>query len=440
MRRRAPIMPIVFSISLAIIFCASTIFYASRTEYYERYIAVQGERALSQLLTSISAMETALEKLQYAPSGTLLSTLTAEIWVESENAKSALSQLPLDGEGLDTYEKFIAQAGDYSYFLMRQAASGQVPEEDSLNTLFSLSESCSALTSTLASAKEQVDAGVASVGGMLSTLGDSGVTAGTHLHSAQEDFPEYASLIYDGPYSDHIEKQSAKFIEGMSELSEQQAHETLAEMPLASGYTLTPSGEIGGNIPAYAFGGGDIYAQLTKNGGVLLSFIDSRQLGEGAVTLEEALSSAAGFLEQHGFVGMQSSYYTIYERVVTINFAYSENDIMAYTDLIKVSVALDNGRVVRFDSRGYVISHHERTPPQPSISLEQSYSAVPANVQLVSSELAIIPTAGKNEVLCYEHLCKTDLGHNVLIYVNAQTGMQENIFLLIESENGTLTL
>lgn len=52
----------------------------------------------------------------------------------------------------------------------------------------------------------------------------------------------------------------------------------------------------------------------------------------------------------------------------------------------------------------------------------------------------MIPTSGENEVLCYEYLCENSDGLHVIIYINAQSGTQENIYILLEDENGTLVM
>ena len=62
------------------------------------------------------------------------------------------------------------------------------------------------------------------------------------------------------------------------------------------------------------------------------------------------------------------------------------------------------------------------------------------NMEILSEQLTLIPTAGQDERLCWEFKCRTDDERHVLIYVNAVTGQQEKILLLLEDENGTLTL
>ena len=58
---------------------------------------------------------------------------------------------------------------------------------------------------------------------------------------------------------------------------------------------------------------------------------------------------------------------------------------------------------------------------------------------MVREHLAYIPTTGYNEVFCWEFVCKTEDGGHALVYINCETGLAENLLLLVETENGTLT-
>ena len=77
-------------------------------------------------------------------------------------------------------------------------------------------------------------------------------------------------------------------------------------------------------------------------------------------------------------------------------------------------------------------------PPQKLTAQEASANISP---YLTPDEgrLALIPTAGLNEVLTYEYLCQAENGEEVLVYLNADTGMEEQILILLRSDNGVLT-
>ena len=57
---------------------------------------------------------------------------------------------------------------------------------------------------------------------------------------------------------------------------------------------------------------------------------------------------------------MEESYYFTDDGICTINFAYEDNDVIMYPDLIKVSVCLETGNVLSFDASGYISNHIER--------------------------------------------------------------------------------
>ena len=45
-----------------------------------------------------------------------------------------------------------------------------------------------------------------------------------------------------------------------------------------------------------------------------------------------------------------------------------------------------------------------------------------------------------NEVFCHECKCENGDGSLYIVYINAETGTEEKILILLESENGTLTI
>ena len=133
--------------------------------------------------------------------------------------------------------------------------------------------------------------------------------------------------------------------------------------------------------------------------------------------------------------------YEIYQPCfVTVNFAYNDLDVCCYTDLIKVSVAMDDGEILGFDAKGFLVNHYDRDIPEADISQSRAKESVSPRLEIVSGRLALIPTDGLEEKLCYEFRCRAENGRNVLVYINAQTAEEEQILILVESKSGTLTV
>ena len=125
--------------------------------------------------------------------------------------------------------------------------------------------------------------------------------------------------------------------------------------------------------------------------------------------------------------------------MVIINYAAIQDDIMLYPDLIKVKVALDNGEVCSVESQGYIFNHRKRENITPSITEDEARNVVSNRVKIMESSLAIIPTESQNEVLCYEFKGKVN-DKEFLVYINADTGKEEDILVILDTPNGNLTM
>ena len=126
--------------------------------------------------------------------------------------------------------------------------------------------------------------------------------------------------------------------------------------------------------------------------------------------------------------------------VLTVNFAFRQGDVLCYSDLVKVSVALDSGKVCGFEAKGYLMAHCPRELPAPAVTPEDARAAVPASLEVLAAQLALVPSDGKYETLCYEFKCAAADGRHSIIYADAATGAQHKILILLEDETGTLTL
>jgi germination protein YpeB len=100
---------------------------------------------------------------------------------------------------------------------------------------------------------------------------------------------------------------------------------------------------------------------------------------------------------------------------------------------------LDNGDVVGMESRGYIMSHTDRTLPTNLISEDIARGSINKHLAIDDVRLAIIPLDSKREVLCYEFRGSFN-NQNYLIYINAETGAEEKILLLMETDEGVLTM
>ena len=164
----------------------------------------------------------------------------------------------------------------------------------------------------------------------------------------------------------------------------------------------------------------------------------NRTIEAETISQDEANKIGTDFLNSRGIENMKATYYLKEGGIVTINYAYQQDNVVIYPDLVKIKVALDNGEILGMETNGYLNSHTERIIETPTITEKQARENLNKNLEITSSGLAIIPTEWKTEVFCYEFKGKIE-ETDFLVYINAKTGKEENILVIINTPNGVLT-
>ena len=154
---------------------------------------------------------------------------------------------------------------------------------------------------------------------------------------------------------------------------------------------------------------------------------------------DELKNAALEWLGKAGFDNMKATYAQYYSGAAVINFAATKDEIILYNDLVKVWVDVDTKEIIGADARNYLFSHCERELAEPAISPEEAEARVSVNLEIESRELALIPLTPETEKLCYEFKgrCGED---EYIVYIDAQTGYEQQIFVIINTENGQLTI
>ena len=178
---------------------------------------------------------------------------------------------------------------------------------------------------------------------------------------------------------------------------------------------------------------------ISKKGGHMVSMNANREVNSEVISQEEADEKGKAFLEAKGFKNMKETYYLKQEGIVTINYAATQNDVVMYPDLIKVKVALDNGEILGVETTGYLNNHIQRDVSHINITKEEAKKSLNKDLQIESEGLAVIPTEWKTEILCYEFKGKVE-DREFLVYINADNGREEDILIITNTPNGTLTM
>ena len=424
----------------------------ARAEDYRRQLDNGYRQAFTELTAAAGELDAALEKVTYATTPALFATLCAQAYAKALAAQTALGELPYGNVELEQTAAFFAKAGDYAMAMARGTNGEGVCTDENRETLRGLAAAAGELSATLQELQLQLDGGalhpedVAAVEARLAAAAEDGgqVTSGSAFQTVEADFPQVPTLIYDGPFSEHLSSRTPQMLEGLPQVTEEEARRAAAAFAGLRAEVFTPTSDGAGNLPAWGFSaladGGELYVEITKQGGQVLQMLSSRPVGEAALSRKEGVEQAASFLDAHGYQDMAPSYFLEGDGILTVHFAPVLDGVYCYPDLVKVGVALDNGDVVSFEAHGYLMNHGAREPAAPAVSADEAAERVDSSLTILSRQLALIPTGGEYEVLCHEFKCQNADGGHVLVYVNAATGQQERILLLLEDENGTLVI
>lgn len=376
-------------------------------------------------------------------------TLT-NVWREANLAQSYLARLPIESQELENTEKFLNQVSDYSYSLSRKNIYNESLSDEDLKNLKDLHNYSVELENTLNQLSEDINSGrikwnELSNNGTVAFAQQVSTQTNDSFSNLEENFHEYSGLIYDGAFSEHITSSEKKGLTG-NDIDEETAKQKVAEFIGQENIKEIQSLGFSENatIPEYNFSvktnlENDITISVSKKGGHIIYMNSNRTVNSEIISQEEANEKGKEFLNNKGLNNMKETYYLKQDGIVTINYAYTQNDVVVYSDLIKVKVALDNGEVLGIETTGYLNNHTQRDTSKVKISKEEAKKTLNKDLEISSEGLAIIPTEYNTEILCYEFKGKVD-DREFLVYINAENGREEDILIITNTPNGTLTM
>ncbi|MBQ2938718.1 MAG: germination protein YpeB [Clostridia bacterium] len=376
-------------------------------------------------------------------------TLTS-VWREANLAQAYLSQLPIESQELENTERFLNQVSDYSYSLSRKNIYNESLTDEDLKNLKELHSYSVELENTLNQLSEDINSGRIK----WNELTNKGTTAFSQqvstnslegFSSLEENFHEYSGLIYDGAFSEHLTSNEKKGLTGEDideETAKQKVRDFIGNDNIKEIESLGYSENA--TIPEYNFSiktndESSINISISKKGGHIVYMNSNRDVNTEIISQEEANQKGKDFLTNHGFKNMKETYYLKQDGIVTINYAYTQNNVVIYSDLIKVKVALDNGEVLGIETTGYLNNHTKRDVSKVKITAENAKKTLNKDLEIMSEKLAIIPTEFQTEILCYEFKGKVD-DKEFLVYINAENGREEDVLIITNTPNGTLTM
>ncbi|MTH52197.1 germination protein YpeB [Bacillus mangrovi] len=375
-----------------------------------------------------------------------LSPALAEVWRITSEAHNDVGQLPLTLLPFNKTEEFLASIGDFSYRAAIRDLENEPLSKDEYASLQALYQKSEDIQNELRNVQSMVldnnlrwmDVELALASGEKqqdNTIVDGFKTVENNVSAYSEtDFgPSFTSL--------KTEKKGFEHLKG-EDITPEQAKQKAKEFASTEVDKLkvTNSGKGAG----YEFYSVSMYDKkhkaelnmdITKKGGYPIWLIQSRDIKEANISLNDASNNAVSFLKEHGFEteDLVLSESAQYDQTGVFSYVPNENGILLYPDTVRIKVAMDDGQIVGFSAKDFLAAHRKRDMPKPKLKEEQAREKISRKVMIQESRLALITNELGEEVLCYEFLGTIE-DDTFRMFINADSGMEEKVEKLKNAE------
>lgn len=438
---------IIILLLIAILIALSIYIYNKQKEYRMASENIYN-MSFYELVDCVDEVETYLAKASITSTAEHGAKTLNSIWNKANLASVHLSQIPIKTEGLSNTEKFLNQVSDYSYSLSMKTIKGEDLSDEDLKNIEDLHNYAVDLKSTLTQLEREINEGSLAWGeltkeGTKAFAQQVSTDVAGSFANIEGAFSEYTGLIYDGAFSEHMVSSEKKGLTGEN-IDEEKAKKIVMDYTGVNEDKIEAKGlSENGSIASYNF---EVKMNekdkksiaISQKGGHVVYINYYREVQEEKISPQDAIEIGKKFLSDKGYKNMKETYYMMQSGNIVVNYAYSQNDVTIYSDLIKLKIALDDGEILGMESAGYLNCHQRRDISKNIISKDKARENLNKRIEISSESLAIIPTEYNTEILCWEFKGKA-LDNEFLVYINAENGKEEDILMIVNTPNGTLT-
>jgi spore germination protein len=443
----------IFSIAL-IVFLAvgfvGTGYWGYQEHQEKNAILIQAEnnyqRAFHNLNNNITNIEDELGKSIAINSRKQLAPCMANIWRLASHARSNVGQLPLNLIPFSETEKLLAKISDFTYGIGMRDIENEPLTDKEWKQLKSLHSQAEEIQGSLRKIQtEMIEDQVRWMDVELLMASDdkdmdkSVIDGFVEIDKSVQGYIETDWGATDNQHGDQLSDKKAQ-IEG-TEISSNEAKQKVVKF-LNLDKDVKMKVEKNGNAREYSSytvlinrdNDNMIWADVSRKGGYMLSFMNSRDIEESSIGLGDAEEKALSFLKERGITSMVSVESNQYDNVGVFDFVFHKDNIRIYTDLVRVKVALDKGEIIGYEGLDYVVAHDKNKKiPKPKLTEQDAKAKVNKNVKIHESYLSMVEIEGGEIKLCYE-LLGTIENETYRIFINAMTGDEEKIEKMKQAE------
>ncbi|AEH47419.1 germination protein YpeB [Parageobacillus thermoglucosidasius] len=429
---------------------AGTAYWGYREHQEKNAVLIHAEnnyqRAFHDLTYQIDLLHDKIGTTLAMNSRASLSPALAEVWRIASEAHADVGQLPLSLLPFNKTQEFLAKIGEFSYRTAVRDLEKEPLTKDEYRALQTLYKNAANIQQELRNVQHLVlknnlrwmDVELA-----LATNDnpdDNIIIDG--FKAVEKNVDSFSKSADFGPAFVGLEKKEKGFVRAtgkpVSKAEAKRIARSFLELKGTESIKVTASGK-GADERFYSLtirdpkAKSEIYMDITEKGGYPIWVLNSRPIKKQAISLHEAANRGMQFLRKHKFKNLELYDSAQYDNIALLTFVTNENGIRIYPETIKMKVALDDGTIVGFSARDYLATSIQRPLPKPTLTAEQARKKVNPNFKVMEQRQAVITNDMNKQVLCYEFL--GTLGEDTYqIFINANTGMEENVEKLQSAE------
>lgn len=418
----------------------SSVMSATNMKAYKTELEVSYQQSLAEFAECLDKVDTDITKSLVSNSKGKVYDLSRDLYAQCSTAKNAMSRLPVSQMELGNAYKFLSQCSDYAQYIGGKIDQNKVITEEEHQNLKNLLGYAQKFSEQAKDMVATVNAGAMITEGEVKSVNQINVSPLSNSFSAgAEIFEDFPTLLYDGPFSDQVLNKASKLVKSGDVKTREECRKIFASAIGADVNNVSYETDDKSKIPCYTFKCGRYTGLVTKQGGYIKEILYSGKIQNSNITAENACNLAVNALEELGYSNMTICYYNVENNICTVNCAYQKDNVCYYSDLIKVGISMNDGELVSVDSKTYLTNHTNRKPKIAKLSTNQAKKKLSKYLEVKNSKMCVIPKESGKETQCYEFTCKSkDTGEDTLVYINCDTGEEEDIMIVLKSASGTL--
>lgn len=170
---------------------------------------------------------------------------------------------------------------------------------------------------------------------------------------------------------------------------------------------------------------------VSVHGGHVVFQIDGRPVRERNFSEQQLIDKARQMLRKWGYPDVEFVSAAENTGTLMMDFAPRVQGVSILTELIKVSLAMDNAEVVAFDSRNFWVNRYARTFEQPKVSASVARTKLAPRLKTDGDpDLSIVGDRLNRERLAWEFTAHHE-DQRYLVYIDAMTGKEINVIRLV---------